>query len=140
MLTHDSLPFPVKISGNVDRIDIRNGVTRIIDYKTGRVNVANLKLKTWEDLIDPKNDKIIHVLAYAFMYCKDNDPGQITAGILSFKNMKAGFMPFVFEHSKIREENIAPETLDHFTAAIAGLLSEILNQDVPFAEKEVRFS
>jgi RecB family exonuclease len=33
ILNHPTLPFPVLIKGNVDRIEERNGV-RIIDYKT----------------------------------------------------------------------------------------------------------
>ena len=37
ILEHSDLPFPVKIGGNVDRIEIRNGRIRIIDYKTGKV-------------------------------------------------------------------------------------------------------
>ncbi|GAW88075.1 hypothetical protein FPS14_contig00001-0152 [Flavobacterium psychrophilum] len=37
ILEDNSLPFPIKIAGNVDRIEIRNNKIRIIDYKTGKV-------------------------------------------------------------------------------------------------------
>jgi len=68
-LEHPSLPFPIKIGGSVDRIEERNGSIRIIDYKTGKVEKANLTLNSWTGLTkDIKNDKIIQILAYAFMY------------------------------------------------------------------------
>ena len=45
-LQHPKLPFPVLIKGNVDRIELRNGKTRIIDYKTGKVEKTNVVLKS----------------------------------------------------------------------------------------------
>jgi ATP-dependent helicase/DNAse subunit B len=63
-LHHPSLPCPILIKGNVDRIEERNGVVRIIDYKTGKVEKRNMLLKTWNGLTkELKNDKIIQVLA-----------------------------------------------------------------------------
>jgi RecB family exonuclease len=43
ILNHPTLPFPVLIKGNVDRIEERNGVIRIIDYKTGKVEKSSVK-------------------------------------------------------------------------------------------------
>ena len=140
LLEHPQIGFPVKIAGNVDRIDIRNGQTRIIDYKTGRVDPRNLKLKDWDSLIHVKHDKIIQVLSYAFMYCGDNSTNSLTAGIWSFKNMRAGYMPFVLEADKAQHENITPELLADFQDAIAKLIAEILDPAIPFEEKEVKFS
>lgn len=37
LLEDKRLPTPVLIKGNVDRIELRNGKIRIIDYKTGKV-------------------------------------------------------------------------------------------------------
>jgi RecB family exonuclease len=49
ILNHPTLPFPVLIKGNVDRIEERNGVIRIIDYKTGKVEKSSVMLKAWKD-------------------------------------------------------------------------------------------
>ena len=78
----------VLIKGNVDRIEERNGLIRIIDYKTGKVEGRNLTLKSWDYLMDDiKNDKIIQVLAYTFIFNNDSDK-LVEAGVISFKNMK----------------------------------------------------
>lgn len=52
------LPFPIKIAGNVDRIEIRNNKLRIIDYKTGKVEQNQLLIKSFEGItLDIKNEK-----------------------------------------------------------------------------------
>ena len=58
----EGLNFPIKIGGQVDRIDELNGVTRIIDYKTGKVEAANLKVKELSSIADEKYSKAIQVL------------------------------------------------------------------------------
>src|SRR5690606_27345879 len=44
MIEDSRLPYPVKIAGLVDRVEMRNGNIRIIDYKTGRVEKLNVEL------------------------------------------------------------------------------------------------
>ncbi|OUD44741.1 PD-(D/E)XK nuclease family protein, partial [Flavobacterium psychrophilum] len=101
ILEDNSLPFPIKIAGNVDRIEIRNNKIRIIDYKTGKVEKNSVQLKDWNGLtLDIKNDKIIQLLCYAFMYEKQANGLEIEAGIISFKNMKGGFLPFGIKQGK----------------------------------------
>jgi ATP-dependent exoDNAse (exonuclease V) beta subunit len=101
VLTDVRLPFPVLIKGNVDRIELRNRRIRIVDYKTGKVDKNNVILKDWNGLTnDIKNDKIIQVLAYAFMYEEQTKGQEMEAGIISFKNLKSGFLPFQFKQEK----------------------------------------
>ena len=130
------LPFPVLIKGNVDRIELRNGKIRIVDYKTGKVDKNNLILKSWNGLTeDIKNDKIIQVLAYAFMYEQYSNGKEIEAGIISFKNLKTGFLPFQFKPEKEAIDIISGEIMEDYLEQIVILLQEILNVDVPFEEK-----
>ena len=135
-LNHPNLPFPALIKGNVDRIEERNGTVRIIDYKTGKVDKANVILKTWNGLTeDIKSDKIIQVLAYAFMYEHDAKGKAIKAGIISFKNLKSGFLPFVFKEEKETNSIIDQLILTNYLEQIVLLLGEILDVNIPFKEK-----
>ena len=130
------LPFPIKIAGNVDRIEIRNNKIRIIDYKTGKVEKKHLAVTDWNGLVlDIKNEKIIQLLTYAFMYEQQANGLEIEVGIISFKNMKAGFMPFEFKKEKDTFTVITPEILDEFKSELVILLNEIINVHIPFEEK-----
>ncbi|MBA4275337.1 PD-(D/E)XK nuclease family protein [Flavobacterium sp.] len=135
-LEHPSLPFPVLIKGNVDRIEECNGVIRIIDYKTGKVEKPNVTLKSWKGLTaEIKNDKIIQVLAYAYMYENEVNGKPIEAGIISFKNLKSGFLPFNFKDGKVENAIIGKEILSNYLEQMVLLLNEILDKEIPFEEK-----
>lgn len=136
ILEHPSLPFSIKIAGKVDRIEERNGVIRIIDYKTGKVEKTSVTLKSWKDLTkDIKNDKIIQVLAYAFMFENEANGKPIEAGIISFKNLKSGFLPFSFKEGKEETTIINERILNDYLEQMVVLLNEILDEEKPFEEK-----
>lgn len=136
IITHKSLPFSIKMGGSVDRIEQRNGTIRIIDYKTGNVEKKNLTLKTWDGLTnDIKNDKIIQLLAYSYLFENQANNLPIEAGILSFKNLKSGFLPFCFKIEKNEKTQIDSEIMQQYEAQIMLLLCEIFDQNCPFEEK-----
>ena len=136
ILEHPSLPFPIKIAGKVDRIEERNGVIRIIDYKTGKVEKTNVTLKSWKGLTEEiKNDKIIQILAYAFMFEKEANGMPMEAGIISFKNLKSGFLPFSFKDGKEENTIINTTILDDYLEQMVLLLNEILDVNIYFEEK-----
>ena len=136
ILEHPSLPFPIKIAGKVDRIEERNGVVRIIDYKTGKVEKPNVTLKSWKGITeDIKNDKIIQVLAYAYMYENEANGKPIEAGIISFKNLKSEFLPFSFKEGKEESTTIDSSILNDYLEQMVVLLNTILDETIPFEEK-----
>jgi CRISPR/Cas system-associated exonuclease Cas4 (RecB family) len=135
-LVHPELPFPVLIKGNVDRIELRNGKIRIVDYKTGKVEKTNVILKSWNGLTQElKNDKIIQVLAYAFMYEQFARETPIEVGIISFKNLKSGFLSFGFKEDKDLEITVSKAILNSYIEEIVLLLKEIFDLSIPFEEK-----
>src|SRR5690554_712307 len=74
VLEDDKLPYPIKLSGIADRIEIRNGVLRIIDYKTGKVDLNQVRIKEIEGITgDLKFEKAIQLLMYGLMYKNQTD-------------------------------------------------------------------
>jgi hypothetical protein len=133
---HPELPFPVLIGGSVDRIEERNGRIRIIDYKTGKVESASVTLKKWNDLTtEIKNDKIIQILAYAFMFENHAKGKEMEVGIISFKNLKNGFLPFKFKEGREETTVVDASILESYLNELVVLLKEILDVNIPFEER-----
>ena len=138
--THESLKFPVTIKGSVDRIDTLDGVTRIIDYKTGKVTLLDLKVPDLSLLkTDYKYAKPLQVLMYAYLHLKDKniaDVGEIQAGIYSFKNLNSGFLPMNFTAARGKQDlPINEDKMEEFSAVFAEIMVEIFDINTPFLEK-----
>lgn len=134
----EGIDFLIKIKGIVDRIDELNGVTRIIDYKTGMVDSTNLKVLDFELIRDLKYHKAIQVMLYAFLYTQHtqfNFDKPLEAGIISFKNLKSGFIQMNFSSNYRTPDNaITEEKLDEFMTEIKNLLTELYDPAVNFVE------
>lgn len=136
-----TLPFPVYIRGKADRIDEKDGIIRIIDYKTGKVLQNELEITHWETLsTDYKYSKAFQVLAYAYMLKEQFKNKPVQAGIISFKNYAGGFLRFATKDKpNSRQKNYAIDqaTLQAFEQELQKLIVEICNQNIPFTQKEV---
>ncbi|MFD2244726.1 PD-(D/E)XK nuclease family protein [Pontibacter ruber] len=116
--------IPVKVAGKADRIDLTGHDLRVIDYKTGKVEQNQLRIKPEEVELhfttDPKYDKARQLWLYEYILhrtLQQNpetilrngqhvDPRSINpkSGILSFRNLDAGVLssefPFVASSGK----------------------------------------
>jgi len=140
-ITVPGLDFPVVLKGKLDRIDEKDGLIRIIDYKTGTVTSSQVEIVDWEDAIQDYNySKAFQLLCYAIMYNNMKPIGTIEAGIISFKNLGSGLLKFAVKEkkgSRNKDNAITQETIAYFMDAIKTLISEIGNPLVTFKEKEV---
>lgn len=128
----DGIDFKIKLKGTIDRVDIWNNQLRIIDYKTGKVEARQLKIpKDWEEFTeDYKFSKAFQVLFYALL--KEDQLGENTmAGIISFKNLKSGFLTCSASSSNLKD------VVEEFKIELETLILEILNPEIPFSEKPV---
>ncbi len=135
----EGFDIPIKLMGQADRIDEINGVLRIIDYKTGKVeqkslDLVNSKKNEWHLVAqDHKYSKAFQVLLYAYMYVKTHhislENKKIESGIISFKNLKAGFM-------KVNRSPISIGDMNLFEEKLSYLLSEIFDIEEAFVENE----
>ena len=142
-LNIEDLEFPIKLNGKVDRVDLFNGVTRIIDYKSGKVEQNKVEIVDWSELTTNYDNysKSFQVLCYAYMMNKNNKVQlPIEAGIISFKNLSAGFLKFGKKdssYSRVKNQLISKETLHNFEFELYKLILEICNPDIDFIEKEL---
>ena len=138
IITVPGLDFPIKIKGIVDRIDELNGVTRIIDYKTGMVNSGDLKITDLSTIKEYKYNKAIQVLLYSLLYTKNiksNESPSIEAGIYSFKNLKSGLLKVNFSSNyRTPDYEITSEKLDEAIFQISEVIQEIYNPMISFKE------
>ncbi len=90
-LKHPEINHQVNISGKIDRVDQLNGVTRLIDYKTGNVAPSKLAWSNWEGFKgDYKRQALFQLLLYAWAYETEKE---IEVGIVSLKSPKAYVLP-----------------------------------------------
>ena len=136
----DGIDFPIKIHGQVDRVDELNGEIRIIDYKTGKVDSPDLKVLDFHQLREKEQHKAIQVLLYAFLYAenkKHDFSKNLKAGIFSFKNLNKGFLSINFSSNyRTPDTNITKDKLDEFIEEIKVFIKEIYNKEVLFIEPE----
>ncbi len=133
----EKLPFSVYLRGKIDRLEEANGTLRITDYKTGKVEARNLRLEDWKEITQDydKYSKCFQVLTYTSLIASEKDvtfPAE--AGIISFKNLKSGFLKFAHE----KDPHITKETLECFQEQLKSLIMEICNPEIPFKEKEIK--
>lgn len=90
-LNHPSFNHEVNIKGKIDRIDQLNGVSRLVDYKTGDVLGSKLAWSNWEGFAgDYKRQPLFQLLLYAWAY---DFPTEVEVGIISLKKPKAYVLP-----------------------------------------------
>ncbi|NQX85383.1 MAG: PD-(D/E)XK nuclease family protein [Flavobacteriaceae bacterium] len=134
---------PITLKGTVDRIDECNGVLRIIDYKTGKVEQNKVEILDWNDITRDydKYSKSFQLLMYAYMiHCEHPLEKPIEAGIISFKNLKSGVLKFAKKDhvkGKIKTHQITAELMLEFETQLHNLILEICNPSIPFIEKEI---
>ena len=97
-------------------------------------SILYLNINIWGNIIkDHKYSKAFQVLLYAYMYTKMNklsfEDTKIESGIISFKNLKPGFM-------KVNKKPISQEDMLLFENELKHLLSQIFDINLPFIENE----
>ncbi|NAY91794.1 PD-(D/E)XK nuclease family protein [Muricauda sp. JGD-17] len=127
------LDFPVVLKGTLDRIDEYNGITRIIDFKTGRVEARHVAIKDWEELLaNYDKSKAFQLLCYAYLYMKEHQNKELQAGIYAFKTLGKGLFSFKEQNSSL----ITSDTLLTFEKYLEQLVLEICDARVTLVEKQ----
>ena len=126
--------FPVFIKGNIDRIDSFNGMLRIIDYKTGKVDLNELHSDNIEKLIiEKKLHKGFQLFLYAWLYQKSfNYNDSFLVGIISFRSLRKGFLSAGFKTGTNINTFFNSDILSVFEENLKLLIKKVFNKNIPF--------
>lgn len=128
---------PVKIKGIIDRLDKRNGIIRVVDYKTGLISPGEVSVKDISSCFGAKHLKSMQLLCYALMYFKNNPKClNIEAGLISLRDLNKGLMKFGTKESlKKIDHKIDSKKIEEFEMYLKDLILEIMNPNYPFLVK-----
>jgi len=143
----DGLLHRVKIShapgyavlgGKIDRIDRKEHVLRIVDYKTGSDKLEFTSVASLFDRNDKKREKaVFQTLLYGFLY-QTNFPlkadDQMLTGIMN-REFLFGNAEFGLTLNKQPVYNVLP-LMAEFSTHLTALLEEIFNPEVPFDQTQ----
>lgn len=127
----------VKLFGFIDRVDERNGVTRIIDYKTGSDKLTFSEIEKLFDT-DGKsiNKALIQTLIYTYAYERQSGRKGVEPSLFVVKTMADGNVYFRSRKSTLSDaylEEVKPLFLEQLQQKVA----EIFDLNVPFRASAV---
>ena len=129
-------PKNVKLKGFIDRIQVVNGITEIIDYKTGAIKPQDLKLEAWDELTsNKKNDKAFQLLLYTWILNKnDSNHNEFIAGIYPLKRISNGFIKVQTPEQK--QNTLVGFDLNEFESQLISLLTDIYDPKLNFEQTD----
>jgi CRISPR/Cas system-associated exonuclease Cas4 (RecB family) len=128
----------VALGGVIDRMDIKDEVVRLLDYKTGKDTKKVSTIASLFDRDDKKRNKAaMQTFLYAFFYQYQNPESQlpIKPGIINIKEIYSqDFSPYLqLNNSEVHDYR---EFAEEFEQGLRELLEEIVNPLVPFDQTE----
>jgi hypothetical protein len=131
----DGKPIKVKLFGRLDRVEEKNGIVRIIDYKTGMIKKAGqFSKETDEDHIrrifeDSAYKENFQQLFYASLYMDTEGAEKLVIGIYPLREPSSGI--YWFENEPISKEKKAL-----FERELNVMLNKIFDSTTPFKQTE----
>lgn len=118
---------PVSLKAMIDRVDIKDDVLRIIDYKTSKIEISKYDRKD-EVYTNPDFSEEFQMNFYGFLL-RNTELGKD-------KNLQIGFytMRESTNEVKLVTENFSHEDLNNASEKISSLINDIFDKNTPFTQ------
>jgi len=124
-------PTAIKLVGSIDRVEEENGVIRLIDYKTGKVEQKDLRLDNISDALEnPDFSKSNQLLFYSLLFSRLNKCVKIESAIYSCRNNLSGILPLTIQKNTL----LTNEDFLSYEQALKMKLASMLTSDFEFEE------
>lgn len=122
----------IKLFGIIDRVDLKNGIYRIVDYKTGS---DKLKYSCIEDCFDTDGGKInkalVQTLFYTYVYEQISKNENVEPNLYIVKTMQKEGVNFTGKEGLLKDDFLATEKRT-FQNALREKLRELFDFSLPF--------
>ncbi|MFT5877550.1 MAG: ATP-dependent helicase/nuclease subunit B, partial [Dokdonia sp.] len=116
-----------KFGGKADRVESRQGVPHVIDYKTGGVNQSDLTIKEIEDLSGVKyKPKFVQLLMYAWLTSVQLKSDRVVSGIYTLRKSELELLKAKLNNQTI----LGKDELDQFEQFVTDKVREMLNPEI----------
>ena len=131
----------MNLLGIIDRVDRRNGVIRIVDYKTGR---DELKYTNLEDIFksdtEGQNKALVQTLFYTYIYEQVKGTRAVEPNLYIIRKIRNEGTLFYFSENRskmILEAGQLQNVKQEFKDMLQKKLEEIFNPETPFRQTEI---
>ncbi len=114
----------INLTGIFDRVDLVNDGYRIIDYKTGNVELESAGII--ELFKNPKKKTLFQLHLYKLLYESIHPERNAKTGFYAVRQMKDGV--------SFPKNGIDSENMKEFKSRLVELLNQIYNPDIPFLQ------
>lgn len=122
----------IKLFGIIDRVDLKDGVYRIVDYKSGS---DQLKYSSIDDCFDTNggniNKALVQTLFYTHVYEQISKNKNVEPNLYVVKTMSDGKVNFTNKEGLLKGELLANEK-QAFLNALSQKLQELFDYNIPF--------
>ncbi len=126
----------ITLHGIIDRIDCKNGITRLIDYKTGNDDLSFTNLADVFDTDGKKQNKaLIQTLFYTHVYEQANAIKNVEPNLyIMRKKLKEGtlFIQGTAKNKAALEGDALKTTKAAFIELVNAKLTELFDENIPF--------
>jgi len=126
----------VNIKGFIDRIDVKEGRLRILDYKTGsgKLDFRNLD-EVFEHDKDNRPKFVLQTFLYCILYQDENKVSNLTPGIFYIRDLFKEDFDTVLINKESKEKVTDFEQYNEaFRKHLTTCLDEMFNPEVPFTQ------
>ena len=122
----------IKLFGIIDRVDLKDGIYRIVDYKSGS---DKLKYSTIDDCFDTDggniNKALVQTLFYTYVYEQFSKNENVEPNLYVVKTMSKEGIFFTGKEGLLNGEILASEK-QIFLTALRAKLKELFDYNIPF--------
>lgn len=123
----------VKLQGTIDRVDEKDGIIRIVDYKTGRLTKLYFNFEQTEEILSKENKEAFQTLFYSWLYYKNFASTGLSPVIMHLKDVNKGYQVVNAKNGPLDETGF-----NIFEEKLKDIIAEILDPAQPIRQTDDR--